>query len=119
MSLPPPVASGLGAAVAREIDAGRLALDPERVERDLARLVLALLETLRQVMEREAVRLVEAGRLSEAEEERVGLTLMRAEARLAEIAAAFGLSPSELVLEIGLGATGAEDRPSDFGDPSP
>jgi len=79
-------------------------------ERDLARLVLAVLDTLRQVMEREAIRRMEAGSLTVAQEERLGLALMRAEARLAEIAAAFGLAPDDLVLDLGLGGCMAGDH---------
>ena len=80
---------------------GRLELDPARVERDLARLVLAILEFLRQLMEMQAVRRMERGALSEEEEERVGLALMRAAERLRELAAAFGLSPEDLSLDLG------------------
>ena len=80
---------------------GRLDLDPERVERDLARLVLAVLEFLRRLMELQAIRRMERGALAPEEEERLGLALMRAEARLAELAAAFGLAPEDLSLDLG------------------
>lgn len=85
-------------------ESGTLRLEPETVQQDLARLVLALMELLRQVVERQAVRRLEAGRLSEEEEERVGLTLLRAREKLRELAAEFGLEESDLELRInGLG----------------
>lgn len=85
---------------------GRLALDPETVEQDLARLVLGLVEFIRQLMELQAIRRSEAGTLTEDEEERLGLTLMRAEAAIHDMAAKFGLTPDDLSLDLGpLGRT--------------
>lgn len=87
-------------------DMTRLAIDPDRVEQDLARLVLGLMEFLRQLMELQAVRRMEAGSLTEDEEERLGLTLMRAEEALHRLADEFGLTPEELSLDLGpLGRT--------------
>ena len=87
-------------------DLTRIAIDPDRVEQDLARLVLGLMEFLRKVMELQALRRMEAGRLTEEEEERLGLTLMRAEAAIREMAAKFGLDPGDLSLDLGpLGRT--------------
>ena len=83
-------------------EGGRIALDPETVERDLARLVLALMEFLRGLMELQAIRRMEAGTLADEEEERLGTTLMLARARIEEVAAAFGLGPEDLVLDLGL-----------------
>ncbi len=57
----------------------RIVADPERVERDLARLVLGIVELLRQLLERQAVRRVESGILSEEEIERLGETLLKLE----------------------------------------
>ncbi|MEO1328914.1 MAG: gas vesicle protein K [Pseudomonadota bacterium] len=82
-------------------DAPQLAFDPERVEQDLARLVLALIEFVRQLLEAQAIRRMERGRLSEEEEERLGLTLMRARERLVEIAEQFGLGEEDLTLDLG------------------
>lgn len=79
----------------------RLTLDPDTVQHDLARLVLSLVETIRQLLERQALRRVEGGRLSEAQTERMGLTLMRLEERMAELKAQFGLSGEELRIDLG------------------
>jgi hypothetical protein len=79
----------------------RIVIDPKKVERDLARLVLSVIELLRQLLERQAVRRVESGTLSEEEIERLGETLLKLEARMAELKAAFGLGDQELTLDLG------------------
>lgn len=89
-----------GALVDRLGQAGRVVLDPDRVEQDLARLVLALMELLRQVVELQAIRRMEAGRLTPEEEERVGLTLWRAKEKLRDLAAQFGLEEADLTLRL-------------------
>ena len=61
----------------------RLDLEPDTVERDLVKLVLTVVELLRQLMERQAVRRFDTGEMSEEQEERVGLTLMLLEDRMA------------------------------------
>ncbi|MEM9973117.1 MAG: gas vesicle protein K [Pseudomonadota bacterium] len=92
--------------VAGEAARGRLALQPETVEQDLARLVLGLIELLRQVMELQAIRQMERGLLTEAQEDALGTTLMRAEAAVHDIAARFGLTPEDLSIDLGpLGRT--------------
>lgn len=86
--------------------ADRIRIDPDRVEQDLARLVLGLMEFLRQLMEMQAIRRMEGGELSEAQQEQLGRTLMRAEAAIHDLAARFGLSPTDLSLDLGpLGRT--------------
>jgi hypothetical protein len=100
-----PIASTLLEAL-QQAPADRLNLDPDTVEQDLARLVLGLMAFLRQLMELQAIRRMEAGSLSEDEIERVGRTLMRAEEALEDIAARFGLAPDDLSLDLGpLGRT--------------
>jgi hypothetical protein len=79
----------------------RVALDPKGVERDLARLVLSVIELLRQLLERQAVRRVENGNLSDEEIERLGLTLLKLESRMGELKAAFGLKDRDLSLDLG------------------
>ena len=79
----------------------RIVTDPKSVERDLARLVLSVIELLRKLLERQAVRRVENGALSEEEIERLGETLLKLEARMGELKAAFGLADQELTLDLG------------------
>ncbi len=75
--------------------------DPEEVQRSVARLVLALVEFLRRLMERQAIRRMEAETLTEAEVEALGLALMRLEETVRDMAARFGLTPEELNLDLG------------------
>ncbi|HEY8526901.1 MAG TPA: gas vesicle protein K [Acidimicrobiales bacterium] len=75
--------------------------DPENVERGLAQLVLTLIELLRQLMERQAVRRVEGGSLTDEEVERLGLTFLRLEERMGELKEAFGLEDADLNLDLG------------------
>jgi hypothetical protein len=79
----------------------RIDLDPDDIERGLAGLVLTLVEFLRQVLERQAIRRMEGGTLSDDEVERVGLALMRLEEKIGEIAAQFGLDQDDIQLRIG------------------
>jgi len=79
----------------------RIDLDPDDIERGLAGLVLTLVEFLRQVLERQAIRRMEGGTLSDDEVERVGLALMRLEQKVSEIAAQFGLDEDDIQLRIG------------------
>lgn len=79
----------------------RLEGGPEDIERGLGKLVLTLVEFLRQVLEHQAVRRMEGGTLDEAEIERVGLALMRLQERLDEIRVVFGLEEEELNLDLG------------------
>lgn len=79
----------------------RVELDADTVERDLARLVLTVVELLRQLMERQALRRVETGELTEDQEERIGLTLMLLESRMEELRSKFGLRPEDLNIDLG------------------
>ncbi|KUH40058.1 gas vesicle protein K [Streptomyces changanensis] len=79
----------------------RVELDPDSVERDLACLVLTVVELLRQLMERQALRRVESGELSEDQEERIGLTLMLLEDRMEVLRDKFGLTPEDLNIDLG------------------
>ncbi len=93
-------AAAMRQVMAKTSGAG-LDLDPERVERDLTRLVLSLIEFVRQLLEAQAIRRMEAGRLTAEEEERLGDTLMRARERLLEVAATFDLAEEDLRLDLG------------------
>ena len=83
-------------AVSRRIDA-----DPENVERGLAQLVLTIVELLRQLMERQALRRVEAGGLDDETVERLGTTLMALEAHMEELKRTFDLRDEDLNLDLG------------------
>jgi hypothetical protein len=79
----------------------RVAADPENVERGLAQLVLTIVELLRQLMERQALRRVEAGNLDDETIERLGKTLMALESRMDELKRTFELDDEDLNLDLG------------------
>lgn len=79
----------------RHVNAG-----PEGVERGLAKLVLTLIELIRQLLERQALRRIEDGSLSEEEIERLGQTFLKLEARMEELKQVFGLEDEELNLNL-------------------
>jgi hypothetical protein len=81
--------------------AGRIEMDPEEVGRDLGRLVLTIVELLRQLMERQALRRVDVGDLSDETVERLGVGLMRLEEAMEELREYFGLRPEDLNLDLG------------------
>ncbi|WP_024874174.1 gas vesicle protein K [Saccharomonospora piscinae] len=81
--------------------AERIDSDPESVEHGLASLVLTIVELLRQLMERQALRRVDSGDLSDEQVERIGLTLMRLEERMEELREHFGLEPEDLNIDLG------------------
>jgi gas vesicle protein GvpK len=81
---------------ARRIDA-----DPEEVERGLVTLVLTVVELLRQLMERQALRRVDRGDLSDEKVEQIGATLLALDERMAELCEHFGLSPADLNIDLG------------------
>src|SRR5215467_13376383 len=84
-----------------ELSPPRWNADPEDVQRSVAKLVLTLVEFLRELMERQAIRRMEAGTLTPPEVEAVGLALMRLEETIRDLAARFGLSPQDLNLDLG------------------
>ena len=73
----------------------------EGVEQGLAQLVLTLVEFLRQLLERQAVRRMEGGSLTDEEVERVGLALMKLEEKVHQLADQFGLRPGDLNINLG------------------
>ncbi|MDT3400701.1 gas vesicle protein K [Streptomyces sp. B1866] len=81
--------------------ARRLHTDPDTVERDLVKLVLTLVELLRQLMERQALHRVEQGDLSEEQEERIGMTLMLLHERMTDLCARYDLDMEDLNLDLG------------------
>lgn len=84
---------------------GRSDFDPAKVERGLAKLVLTLVELIRHLMERQAVRKMELGTLTEMQVEKLGEAFRRLEAKMGELKSVFGLQDEELNLDLGpLGA---------------
>jgi uncharacterized protein Yka (UPF0111/DUF47 family) len=79
----------------------RVEADPENVEKGLAQLVLTLIELLRQLMERQAVRRIEAGSLTDDEIDRLGETFMKLEQRMDELKRQFDLRDEDLNLNLG------------------
>jgi hypothetical protein len=79
----------------------RINVDPEKVSQGLAQLVLTLIELLRQLMERQALRRIEGGSLSDEEIERLGQTFMKLEARMNELKQIFDLEDEDLNLHLG------------------
>ncbi len=81
--------------------AHRLVIDDDTIERDLVKLVLTVVELLRQLMERQALRRVDKGDLTEDQEERIGRTLMLLEDRMALLRERYRLSDQDLNLDLG------------------
>jgi Gas vesicle protein K len=79
----------------------RVNADPESVERGLAQLVLTIVELLRQLMERQALRRIDGGSLSEEQVERLGRTFMELDKRMAQLRDEFGLDEEDLKLNLG------------------
>lgn len=79
----------------------RINADPENLEKGLAQLVLTIVELLRQLMERQAVRRIEGGTLSADEVERLGRTFLALSQRMEELKETFGLTDEDLNLDLG------------------
>jgi hypothetical protein len=101
-------------AAAKQIDAIRRQIEttaaarpprwnanPEEVRQAVLKLVLTLVELIRQLLERQAIRRMEAGTLTNDETESVGLALMRLQETIADLARQFDIDPSELNLDLG------------------
>jgi Gas vesicle protein K len=79
----------------------RLNADPENLEKGLAQLVLTIVELLRQLMERQALRRIDDGTLSDDQVERLGQTFMKLAERMQELRDEFGLDEEDLNLNLG------------------
>jgi hypothetical protein len=79
----------------------RINADPDSVERGLAQLVLTIIELLRQLMERQALRRIDGGTLSDEQIERLGQTFMELDKRMEELRTEFGLEAEDLNLNLG------------------
>jgi hypothetical protein len=75
--------------------------DPDEVRRSVLKLVLTLVEFIRQLLERQAIRRMDAGTLTPEQTEAVGLALMRLEETIGDIGRAFGLEPGDLNVDLG------------------
>ena len=110
-----PVPRRSGAVDVREVESLRAELErlrtagtpprwnanPEEVRRSVGKLVLTLVDAIRQLLERQAIRRMEAGTLTDTETEAIGLALMRLEETIRDISAQFGLLPEDLNLDLG------------------
>lgn len=107
-------AKGAARAEAREIEAIRKQIasvaaakpprwnaNPDDVRKSVLKLVLTLVELIRQLLERQAIRRMEAGTLTDDETEAVGAALMRLQETILELAKQFDISPDELNLDLG------------------
>jgi hypothetical protein len=81
--------------------APRIEADPENLEKGLAKLVLTVIDLLRQLMERQALRRMEEGSVTPEQIERLGLTFSRLADRMEELKKSFGLEEEELNLDLG------------------
>ena len=79
----------------------RISADPEVVENGLAKLVLSIIELVRRLLEKQALRRMDAGNLTDEEIERLGNALMKLEEKMAELKGAFGLSDEQLNMKLG------------------
>ena len=79
----------------------RIAADAEIVENGLAKLVLSIIELVRRLLEKQALRRMDAGNLTDEEIERLGNALMKLEEKMAELKATFGLSDEQLNMTLG------------------
>jgi hypothetical protein len=87
-------------AIARALP-DRINADPERVEQGLARLVLTVIELLREVLEHQAIRRMDGGTLTDAEIERLGMALLKLNQRMDELKGTFGLTDEDLNIDLG------------------
>ena len=79
----------------------RIAADAEIVENGLAKLVLSIVELVRRLLEKQAIRRMDAGNLTDAEIERLGEALMKLEDKMGELKRTFGLSDDQLNMKLG------------------
>lgn len=79
----------------------RISADADAVENGLAKLVLSIIELVRRLLEKQALRRMDAGNLSEEEIERLGTALMKLEEKMDEMKRVFGLSDEDLNLQLG------------------
>lgn len=86
----------LGRGIPSKVDA-----DPKNVEKGLAKLVLTLIDLLRRLMERQAVRRMEGGSLTDEQIEQIGQTFLKLNQRMEELKRTFGLEGEDLNIDLG------------------
>jgi len=79
----------------------RIAADSDIVENGLAKLVLSIIELVRRLLEKQALRRMDSGNLTDDEIERVGSALMKLEEKMSEMKQIFGLADDDLNLKLG------------------
>lgn len=79
----------------------RISADSDAIENGLAKLVLSIVELVRKLLEKQALRRMDAGNLTDDEIERLGNALMKLEEKMAELKRSFGLSDEELNMKLG------------------
>jgi len=79
----------------------RINVNPEGAEQGLAKLVLTIIELIRRLLEKQAVRRIEGGSLADEEVERLGQTFLKLEAKMEELKREFGLAHEDLNLNLG------------------
>jgi len=82
-------------------ESSRLKLTPDNADSGLAKLVLTLVDLIRKLIEKQAMRRVDGGLLSEAEIERLGETLMKLEIKMEELKKHFNLTDRDLNINLG------------------
>ena len=87
--------------VSRDSSPPRWNANPEDVKRSVVKLVLTLVELIRQLLERQAIRRMENNTLTPDETEAIGLALMRLEETIKDLGAQFDLTPEDLNLDLG------------------
>ncbi|WP_273851740.1 gas vesicle protein K [Guptibacillus spartinae] len=80
---------------------GRINVDPDNAEQGIAQLVLTVVELLRQIVERHAMRRVEGGTLTDEQVENLGVALMNLEEKMEELKDVFGLDAEDLNIDLG------------------
>lgn len=85
----------------KDANPDRINIDPKNVEKGLAKLVLTIVELIRKLLEKQAMRRVEGGSLSDEEVEKIGEALMKLENKMKELKEIFGLKDEELNINLG------------------
>ena len=85
----------------KAVPSRRIALDPENVKKGLGQLVLTVVELIRHLLEKQALRRIEGGSLTEQEVERLGLTFLELNEQVKWLKREFGLTDEDLNLDLG------------------